>query len=162
MFRLIRVGEDQKHQCVSSRPSPSWPRRFRHLQSCTRRGIWANFHRRRIHGLLPFCGDALDASPWPRRGIRWNYGNRVLAAGFRESLAVLFHDESLGEEVWHIHGDRLELSSVWGKQQSLWSRQSFVPGSATNVQFMVKDSKKYATTATITRLSATKTSHNCV
>jgi hypothetical protein len=25
------------------------------------------------------------------------------AAGFRKSLAVFFHDESLGKDVWHIH-----------------------------------------------------------
>ena len=41
---------------------------------------------------------------------------------------------------------RLELCPVGGKQQSLWPSQPFVAGSPTNVQFMVKDSKKYAAT----------------
>src|SRR5271169_6332353 len=27
-------------------------------------------------------------------------------AGLRKSLAVLFHDESLGEHVWHLHDER--------------------------------------------------------
>src|SRR6202041_3631839 len=26
-------------------------------------------------------------------------------AGFRKSLAVLFHDKSLGEDVWHVHDE---------------------------------------------------------
>ena len=40
----------------------------------------------------------------------------------------------------------LQSRPVGGKQQSLWPSPIFRPGPATNIQFMVKDSTKYAAT----------------
>ena len=44
-------------------------------------------------------------------------------AAFRKSLAVLFHDEGLGKDVWHLHDERglrpiMEILELEGPTQA--------------------------------------------
>jgi len=66
-------------------------------------------------------------------------GNDVAIKAYREGK-LPFPDGTIIAALHYSHVPSQENNKVFGDPQS------FVPGSPTNVQFMVKDSKKYATT----------------
>ena len=66
-------------------------------------------------------------------------GNDVAIKAYRDGK-LPFPDGSIIAALHYGHVPSEENNKVFGNPQS------FVPGPATNVQFMVKDSKKYATT----------------
>jgi hypothetical protein len=71
--------------------------------------------------------------------IRAILGDDVAIKTYREEK-LPFPDGAIIARIAWNHVPSEEKNKVFGKPQS------FVPGSPTNVQFMVKDSKKYATT----------------
>jgi hypothetical protein len=71
--------------------------------------------------------------------LRAILGNDVAIAAYRESKFP-FPDGTIIARLAWSYASSEENNKVFGRSQS------FVPGSATNVQFMVKDSRKYATT----------------
>jgi Cytochrome P460 len=66
-------------------------------------------------------------------------GNEVAIKAFRDKK-LPFPDGAIIAALHWRHAPSVENNEVFGRVQS------FVPGNATNVQFMVKDSKKYAGT----------------
>jgi len=66
-------------------------------------------------------------------------GNDVAIKAYREGK-LPFPDGTIIAALHYGHVSSEENNKVFGRSQS------FVPGAATNIQFMVKDSKKYATT----------------
>jgi Cytochrome P460 len=66
-------------------------------------------------------------------------GNDVAIKAYREGK-VLFPDGTIIAALHYRHVSSEENNKVFGRDQS------FVPGLPTNIQFMVKDSKKYAAT----------------
>jgi hypothetical protein len=66
-------------------------------------------------------------------------GNEVAIKAFREGK-LPFPDGTIIAALHYRHVASEENNKVFGRQQS------FVPGPPTNIQFMVKDSKKYAAT----------------
>jgi hypothetical protein len=66
-------------------------------------------------------------------------GNEVAIKAYREGK-LPFPDGTIIAALHYGHVPSEENNKVFGKAQS------FVPGPATNIQFMVKDSKKYAAT----------------
>jgi hypothetical protein len=66
-------------------------------------------------------------------------GNDVAIKAFREKK-LPFPDGTIIAALHWRHTPSEENNKIFGRSQS------FVPGNATNVQFMVKDSKKYAAT----------------
>ena len=66
-------------------------------------------------------------------------GNDVAIKAYREGK-LLFPDGTIIAALHYRHVPSEENNKVFGRDQS------FVAGSPTNIQFMVKDSKKYATT----------------
>ena len=66
-------------------------------------------------------------------------GNDVAIKAYREAK-LPFPDGAIIAALHYRHVSSEENNKVFGRSQS------FVPGPATNVQFMVKDSKKYAST----------------
>jgi Cytochrome P460 len=66
-------------------------------------------------------------------------GNDVAIKAYREGK-VLFPDGTIIAALHYRHVPSEENNKVFGRDQS------FVPGLPTNIQFMVKDSKKYAAT----------------
>ncbi len=66
-------------------------------------------------------------------------GNDIAIKAYREST-LPFPDGTIIAALHYRHVPSEENNKVFG------SEQSFVPGDPTNVQFMVKDSKKYAAT----------------
>jgi len=66
-------------------------------------------------------------------------GNNVAIKAYREGQLV-FPDGTIIAALHYRHVPSDENNKVFGRDQS------FVPGSPTNIQFMVKDSKKYAAT----------------
>ncbi|HZS99345.1 MAG TPA: cytochrome P460 family protein [Terriglobales bacterium] len=66
-------------------------------------------------------------------------GNDVAIKAYRERT-LPFPDGTIIAALHYRHTASEENNKVFGREQS------FVPGSPTNVQFMVKDSKKYAAT----------------
>jgi hypothetical protein len=66
-------------------------------------------------------------------------GNEVAIKAYREGK-LPFPDGTIIAAVHWSHSPSDENNKVFGRAQS------FVPGSATNVQFMIKDSKKYGAT----------------
>ena len=66
-------------------------------------------------------------------------GNDVALKAYREGK-LPFPDGAIIASLHYGHVPSEENNKVFGRSQS------FVPGAATNIQFMVKDSKKYATT----------------
>ena len=66
-------------------------------------------------------------------------GNDVAIKAYREGK-VLFPDGTLIAALHYRHVPSEENNKVFGRDQS------FVPGLPTNIQFMIKDSKKYAAT----------------
>src|SRR5271165_4539420 len=66
-------------------------------------------------------------------------GNDVAIKAFREGK-LPFPDGTIIAALHWRHVPSEENNKVFGRHQS------FVPGPSTNIQFMVKDSKKYATT----------------
>jgi hypothetical protein len=66
-------------------------------------------------------------------------GNDVAIKAFREKKLPFPDGTIIAALHWH-HEPSEENNRIFGRSQS------FVPGNATNVQFMVKDSKKYAAT----------------
>ena len=71
--------------------------------------------------------------------LRALLGNDVAIKAYREGK-LPFPDGSMIARLAWSYVPSEENNKVFGRAQS------FVPGSATNVQFMVKDSRKYATT----------------
>ncbi len=72
--------------------------------------------------------------------LRAILGNDVAIKAYREGK-LPFPDGTIIARLAWTYVPSEENNKVFGRSQS------FVPGSATNVQFMVKDSKKYATTS---------------
>src|SRR6266853_5027423 len=66
-------------------------------------------------------------------------GNDVAIKAYREGK-LLFPDGTIIAALHYGHVPSEENNKVFGRSQS------FVPGSPTNIQFMIKDSKKYAAT----------------
>ena len=66
-------------------------------------------------------------------------GNDLAIKAYREG-DLPFPDGAIIAALHYSHTSSDENNKVFGRPQS------FVPGSPTNIQFMVKDSKKYATT----------------
>ncbi len=66
-------------------------------------------------------------------------GNEVAITAYREGQ-LPFPDGTMIAALHYRHVPSAENNKVFGRDQS------FVAGSATNIQFMVKDSKKYAAT----------------
>jgi hypothetical protein len=66
-------------------------------------------------------------------------GNDVAIKAYREGT-LPFPDGTIIAALHYTHAPSQENNKVFGKVQS------FVPGAPTNIQFMVKDSKKYAST----------------
>jgi hypothetical protein len=66
-------------------------------------------------------------------------GNDVAIKAYREGK-LPFPDGTIIAALHYSHVPSEENNKVFGRSQS------FVPGAPTNIQFMVKDSKKYATT----------------
>lgn len=66
-------------------------------------------------------------------------GNDVAIKAYRDGK-VPFPDGTIIAAIHWMYSPSDENNKVFGRDQS------FVPGSATNVQFMIKDSKKYAAT----------------
>src|SRR6516165_10267300 len=66
-------------------------------------------------------------------------GNDVAIKAYREGK-LPFPDGAIIAALHYSHTPSEENNKVFGRSQS------FVPGAPTNIQFMVKDSKKYATT----------------
>jgi hypothetical protein len=66
-------------------------------------------------------------------------GNDVAIKAYRDGK-LPFPDGTIIAALHYSHVSSEENNKVFGRSQS------FVPGPPTNVQFMVKDSKKYATT----------------
>ena len=66
-------------------------------------------------------------------------GNDVAINAYREGK-LPFPDGAIIGALHYTHVPSAENNKVFGRSQS------FVPGAPTNIQFMVKDSKKYATT----------------
>ena len=66
-------------------------------------------------------------------------GNDVAIKAYREGT-LLFPDGTIIASLHYRHVSSEENNKVFGRDQS------FVPGTPTNIQFMIKDSKKYATT----------------
>jgi hypothetical protein len=66
-------------------------------------------------------------------------GNDVTIKAYREDK-LPFPDGAVIAALHYSHVPSDENNTVFGREQS------FVPGPATNIQFMVKDSKKYAAT----------------
>jgi Cytochrome P460 len=66
-------------------------------------------------------------------------GNDVAITSYREGK-LLFPDGTIIAALHYRHVPSEENNKAFGREQS------FVPGSPTNIQFMVKDSKKYAAT----------------
>jgi hypothetical protein len=66
-------------------------------------------------------------------------GNDIAIQAYREGK-LPFPDGSIIAALHYQHAPSEENNKVFGKEQS------FVPGAATNIQFMIKDSKKYAAT----------------
>lgn len=71
--------------------------------------------------------------------LRAVLGNAVAAKAFRDGTLPYPDGTIIARLAWK-HVPSAENNKVFGKEQS------FVTGPATNVQFMVKDSKKYAAT----------------
>jgi hypothetical protein len=71
--------------------------------------------------------------------LRAILGNDVAIAAYREGKLPLPDGTIIARLAWSYVPSE-ENNKVFGRSQS------FVPGSATNVQFMVKDSRKYAAT----------------
>jgi hypothetical protein len=71
--------------------------------------------------------------------LRAVLGNEVAIAAYREGK-LPFPDGTIIARLAWSYVPSVENNKVFGREQS------FVAGSATNVQFMVKDSKKYAAT----------------
>ena len=71
--------------------------------------------------------------------LRAVLGNDVAIKAYREGK-LPFPDETIIARLAWTYVPSEENNKAFGRSQS------FVPGSATNVQFMVKDSKKYAAT----------------
>jgi len=111
--------------------------------------------------MAPASGNAdEEAAPWVKEkpaGYRdWKWVSSAHEAGKLNSLgAVLgndvaikayragtipFPDGTIIAALHYTHAPSAENDKIFGQPQS------FVPGSPTNVQFMVKDSKKYAAT----------------
>jgi Cytochrome P460 len=67
-------------------------------------------------------------------------GNDVAITAYREGK-LPFPDGTIIAALHYSHAPSEENNKVFGRSQS------FVAGAATNIQFMVKDSKKYAATA---------------
>jgi hypothetical protein len=66
-------------------------------------------------------------------------GNDIAIKAYREGI-LPFPDGTIVAALHYQHVPSAENNKVFGQAQS------FVPGAPTNVQFMVKDSKKYAAT----------------
>jgi hypothetical protein len=66
-------------------------------------------------------------------------GNEVALQAYREGK-LPFPDGTIIAALHYSHAPSEENNKVFGRSQS------FVPGAATNIQFMVKDSKKYVST----------------
>jgi hypothetical protein len=66
-------------------------------------------------------------------------GNNLAIKAYREQN-LPFPDGTIIAALHYTHSSSEENNKVFGQAQS------FVPGAATNIQFMVKDSKKYAAT----------------
>src|SRR5258708_37978929 len=66
-------------------------------------------------------------------------GNDVAINAYREGK-LPFPDGTIIASLHYSHVSSDENNTVFGRSQS------FVPGAPTNIQFMIKDSKKYATT----------------
>ena len=66
-------------------------------------------------------------------------GNDVAIKAYREGN-FLFPDGTIIAALHYRHVPSEENNKVFGRDQS------FVPGAPTNIQFMIKDSKKYAAT----------------
>jgi hypothetical protein len=66
-------------------------------------------------------------------------GNDAAIKAYREK-AISFPDGAIIAALHYSYGPSEENNKVFGRAQS------FVPGPPTNIQFMVKDSKKYAAT----------------
>jgi len=66
-------------------------------------------------------------------------GNDVAIKAYREGT-LPYPDGTMIASLHYAHVPSEENNRVFGQQQS------FVPGAPTNVQFMIKDSKKYAAT----------------
>jgi hypothetical protein len=71
--------------------------------------------------------------------LRAILGNEIAVKSYREALIPLPDGTIIARLAWSYVSSE-ENNKVFGRSQS------FVPGPPTNVQFMVKDSKKYATT----------------
>ena len=66
-------------------------------------------------------------------------GNNVAIQAYREGK-IPFPDGTIIASLHYAHVSSEENNKVFGQSQS------FVPGAPTNIQFMIKDSKKYAAT----------------
>lgn len=66
-------------------------------------------------------------------------GNDVAIKAYREGT-LPYPDGTIIAALHYTHAPSVENDKIFGRAQS------FVPGSPTNIQFMVKDSKKYAAT----------------
>lgn len=71
--------------------------------------------------------------------LRAVLGNDVAAKAFREGTRPFPDGAIIGRLAWK-HVPSVENNAIFGQVQS------FVPGPATNVQFSVKDSRRYAST----------------
>ena len=71
--------------------------------------------------------------------LRAQLGNDVAIKAFREGQLPFPDGTIIAAQHWHYLASE-ENNKVFGRNQS------FIAGPVTNVQFMVKDSKKYATT----------------
>ena len=66
-------------------------------------------------------------------------GNDVAIKAYREG-AIPFPDGTIIAALHYVHAPNTENNKIFGRAQS------FVPGPPTNIQFLVKDSIKYAAT----------------
>jgi hypothetical protein len=85
----------------------------------------------------PVISVAHEAGDLNSLGVK--LGNDVAIKAYREGK-LPFPDGTIIAAVHWSHAPSEENNNVFGRAQS------FVPGLATNVQFMIKDSKKYAAT----------------
>ena len=117
-----------------------------------------------IVGATPFAAPGVDEAASPIFGIRISPGYRDWGCGLRcprgrqqqrssRRSRQRCGDQGVPGREAAVPGrrnhcsDGLELRCVRGKQQGVWPSQSFVAGSPINVQFSVKDSKKWASSA---------------
>ena len=94
---------------------------------------------------------ALDAGPDEVAGVRDTFGAMVDAGELDsataragavqgDALHLPFPDGTIIAALHYTHSPNAENDKIFGQPQS------FTPGTPTNIQFMIKDSKKYAAT----------------